>query len=60
MDLFIYFGFFVFVFATLSCLFLAVLWSPVWRRADLLALSCVMFSCAFVTFSYGVLGQVWY
>ena len=26
----------------------------------LLALLCVMFSCVFVTFSYGVLGQVWY
>ena len=33
-----------------------------WERADLLALSCVMFSCVIVTFpiSYGVLGQVWY
>ena len=29
-------------------------------RADLLALLCVMFSCAFVTFPYGVAGQVWY
>ena len=26
----------------------------------LLALLCMMFSCVFVTFSYGVLGQVWY
>ena len=32
-----------------------------WReRADLLTLLCVMFSCVFLTFSYGVRGQVWY
>ena len=31
-----------------------------WERADLLALLCVMFTCVFVTFPYGVLGQVWY
>ena len=31
-----------------------------WERAVLLALLYVMFSCAFVTFAYGVLGQVWY
>ena len=29
-----------------------------WERVDLLALLCVTFSCAFVTFPYGVLGQV--
>ena len=29
-------------------------------RADLLALLYVMFSCDFVTFQYGALGQVWY
>ena len=28
--------------------------------ADLLALWCVMFFLFFVTFPYGVLGQVWY
>ena len=28
--------------------------------ADLLALLCLVFSCAFVTFPNGVLGQVWY
>ena len=39
----------------LSCLFLAG-----WERTDLLALLYVMFSCIFVTFPYGVLGQVWY
>ena len=30
------------------------------ERADLLALLYVMFHCAFVTFQYGVLGQMWY
>ena len=29
-----------------------------WERTDLLALLYVMFSCTFVTFPYGVLGQV--
>ena len=33
---------------------------PCWNRADLLALLFVMFSCVFVTFQYGLLGQVWY
>ena len=46
---------FVFVFVIQSCLFLATLPS-----ADLLASLCVMFCCVFVTFPYGVLGQVWY
>ena len=27
---------------------------------DLLALLCVVYSCVFVTFPYGVPGQVWY
>ena len=31
-----------------------------WERFDLLALLYVMFSCVFVTFQYGVLGQVGY
>ena len=31
-----------------------------WGRAGLLALLYVMFSCVFVTFPCGVLGQVWY
>ena len=31
-----------------------------WKRADLLALLYVMFSCVFVTFPCGFLGQVWY
>ena len=30
------------------------------ERADLLAFLCVMFSCVFLVFPYGVLGQVWY
>ena len=31
-----------------------------WEKADLLALLCIMFSCVFVTFPFGVSGQVWY
>ena len=31
-----------------------------WERAYLLALLYVMFSCDFVTFTYGVLVQMWY
>ena len=31
-----------------------------WERANLLALLYLMFSCVFVTFPCGVLGQVWY
>ena len=31
-----------------------------WERADLLALLYVTFSCDFITFIYGVPGQVWY
>ena len=31
-----------------------------WERSDLLAFLYVMFSCIFVTFLYGVLGQVCY
>ena len=53
----------VFVFAMLSCLYLACsLVVTCWERADVLALPYmyVMFSCVFVTFPYGVLGQVWY
>ena len=40
--------------------FFAALWSPFGKRTDLLALLYVMPSCVFVTFPYGVLGQVWY
>ena len=31
-----------------------------WEGADLLALLCAKFSCAFVTFLCGGPGQVWY
>ena len=31
-----------------------------WERADFLALLYVMYSCVFITFPYGILGQVWY
>ena len=51
---------FMFVFAMLSCLFLAGLWSPAGQMTDLLALLCIVFSFVFVTFPYGVSGQVWY
>ena len=53
-------------FCYLYCLYYAVLSVPCslvitcWERADLLALLCVMFYCVFVTFLYGVSGQVWY
>ena len=31
-----------------------------WERTDILVQLCVIFSCVFVTFLYGVSGQVWY
>ena len=43
----------------LSCLFIAALWSPEGKRADLLASVCDVY-CDFVTFPFGTLGQVWY
>ena len=39
----------------LSCLV-----ATCWERAILLALLNVMFSCVFITFQCGILGQVWY
>ena len=42
------------VFIMLTRLFIAALWS-----ADLLALVCDLY-CEFVTFTFGILGQVWY
>ena len=30
-----------------------------WENADLLVLLHVIFSCVFVTFSYGILGRLW-
>ena len=47
------------------CLYYTVLSVPCnlvitcWKRADLLVLLCVMFSCVFVTFPYSVSGKVW-
>ena len=51
-----------FVFAIAFCsVFFVALWSPVGKGLTCtLALLCVTFSCAFVTFPYGVLGQVGY
>ena len=43
----------------LSRLFIAALWLPEGERADLLALVCDVYS-DFVTFPFGILGQVWY
>ena len=54
MNLFCYL-LFLFVLANTRCLFVATLWSPVG-----LALLNVMLSCVFVTFLFGVLGQVLY
>ena len=47
------------VFAMLSCLFIAALWSPAGKGLTSW-LSFVMFNCVFVTFPCGILGQVWY
>ena len=55
-----YYSCFMFIFVMLSCLFLnATLWSPAGKGLTSW-LSCVEFSCIFVTFPYGILGQVWY
>ena len=48
---------FTFVFIILSCLFHVIVCC---KRADLLALLCVMFPCVFVILPYGVSDQVWY
>ena len=42
------------VFAMISCMFIAALWSP-----EGLALVSDVY-CDFVTFPFGILGQVWY
>ena len=47
------------LFACLSLLFLAALWSPA-GKGRTSWLSCVVFSYAFVNFPCGVAGQVWY
>ena len=47
------------VFVMLSRLFIAALWSRVGEKAELLAPICDVYS-DFVTFSFWILGQVWY
>ena len=47
------------VFVMLSRLLIAVLWSPAGKGVISLLLF-VMSNCDFVTFPYGILGQVWY
>ena len=49
----------VFVLHLRLCLFIAALWSPAGKKADLLVLICDLY-CALVTFSCGILRQVWY
>ena len=41
-------------------MFIVALWSSARKKANLLALLNVMFSCVFVTFPCGVLDQVWH
>ena len=55
MDAFCYL---YFVYVLLSCLFIATLWSPAWKRDNLSTLLHMI--CVFVTFPCGVLGQLWY
>ena len=43
-----------FVSVMLYCFFLVALWSPAGK-----SLLCIIFSCVFVTFPYGVLAQLW-
>ena len=43
----------------LSRLFIAALWSPERKRADLLARVCDVY-CDFVTFAFGILEQMLY
>ena len=47
-----------FVFVMLSCLLIAALWSPFGKGLTSWILF-VMFNSVFVTFSRGILGQVW-
>ena len=47
------------VFVMLSRLFIAALWSPAGKGLTSW-LSFVMFSCVFVSFPCGILGQLWY
>ena len=41
---------------SVSCSFVVACW----ESADLLAVLCMMFACAFVTFTFGILGHMWY
>ena len=54
-----HFSYLCLVFVMLSRLSIAALWSPV-RKGLTSWLSFVMFNYVFVTFPYGILGQVWY
>ena len=47
------------VFVMLTHLFIVALWPPAGKGLTSWLLF-VMFNCAFVTFLYGILGQVWY
>ena len=56
MDHFCYLCFvFLYGFLSVYCSLVVICW----ERTDLLGLLYVMFYCVFVTFPYGVLGQVW-
>ena len=50
--------YFCLVFGMLSPLFIAALWLPAGKGLTSW-LSCIMF-CVYVTFPFGILGQVWY
>ena len=56
MDPFCYFCFVPYTVLSVPCSLVVTCW----ERADLLVFLNVMFSCIFVTFPCGVLGQVWY
>ena len=51
--------FYVLCLACFLRLLIAALWSPVGKGLTS-CLSFVKFNCVFVTFSCGILGQVWY
>ena len=54
-----YFCYLCFLYFMLSCLFIAAMWSPAGIELALGSLVCDVL-LRFVTFPYGVLGQVWY
>ena len=47
------------VFVMLTCLFIAALWSPAGKGLTS-RLLFVMFNCVFVSFTCGILGQIYY